>query len=317
VRAHGGPSAADDYEVRLDPLAPELAGVRVQVQRTAANQLVVENATGRALEVLDERGVPFVRIGPSGVEGNTAAPAWYRGFAPEGGPVPREALERARAGGEPRWVVARREPSWGWFDARIAATAHDAKRWEIPVRIGGVATALRGTFVARPAPRGLVRARLVSDPQLAPGVRISLVPGEVATFFLESDAAEPVTVFGRDGEPFLRVAPSGVEANLHSATFADAAALRGGADLALEPRADTEPRWQSISPQPRYAWIDTRTAVPGGAAPDAVVKKGARAELVRWSVPVRIGAAADAPLVRVEGVTEWTPLPAMKRGAAR
>jgi hypothetical protein len=178
----------------------------------------------------------------------------------------------------------------------------------VPVRIGGVATALRGAFVPRSAPTGIVRARLVSGAQLAPGVRISLLPGEVGSFFLESDAAEPVTVLGRDGEPFLRVSATGVEANLHSATFADAARLRGGASLALEPRADAEPRWEKIAAGSRYGWVDARTAYAGGAALDAAVKKGVRAELLRWTVPVRIGADADAPIVRVEGVTEWSPL---------
>jgi hypothetical protein len=319
--AHG-PDPGGELDVRLDPLAPELAGVRVQVQRTVTHQLVVENTTDRVLEVLDERGVPFVRIGPQGVEGNLASPAWYRGYAPEGR-VPPDLLERIKRGEPPaaRWVRARREPAWGWFDSRVAADehappAHGPRRFEVPVRIGGVASALRGQFVALPKRTGTLSARLLSAGDLAPGVRIALVPGRAASFLLQSDAQEPVTVLGRDGEPFVRLSPAGVEANLHSATFADAARLRGGASLALEPNADAEPRWERLTPTPSYGWVDLRTAYPEDGVPEKVAKGGKRVELLRWAVPVRIGAGEDARVVRVEGVTEWKPF-AAKPATAR
>jgi hypothetical protein len=310
--AHG-PDTSGELDVRLDPLGPELAGVRAQVQRTVKHQLVIENSTDRVLEVLDERGVPFVRIGPEGVEGNLSSPAWYRGYAPDGR-VPPDLLARIARGEspEPRWVRARREPTWGWFDARVAVddhapAAHGPRPFEVPVRIGGVATALRGRFVARPKPTGALATRLLSPSELAPGVRIALVPGRVASFLLQSDAQDPVTVLGRDGEPFVRLSPAGVDANLHSATFADAARLRGGASLALAPDADAAPRWERLTATPSYAWIDLRTAYPEDGVPERVAKGSERAELLRWAVPVRIGAGNDAPVVRVEGVTEWQP----------
>jgi hypothetical protein len=316
VASAHGPDADAGLDVRLDPLAPELAGVRAQVQRTVAQQLVVENTTDRVLEVLDERGTPFVRIGPDGVEGNLASPAWYRGYAPEGR-VPPDLLQRIARGEAPeaRWVRARREPTWGWFDARLAADSHGAdahgpRRFEVPVRIGGVASALRGQFVPVPTRTGTLAARLLSPGDLAPGVRIALVPGRVASFLLQSDAQEPVTVLGRDGEPFVRLSPAGVEANLHSATFADAARLRGGASLALEPDADAPPRWERLTSTPSYGWVDLRTAYPEADVPEKVARGGKPVELLRWAVPVRIGAADDAPVVRIEGVTEWKPFAA-------
>jgi hypothetical protein len=315
AQAHG-PDTSAGLDVRLDPLGPELAGVRAQVQCTVTHQLVVENATDRVLEVLDERGVAFVRIGPHGVEGNLASPAWYRGYAPDGR-VPPDLLARIARGEslEPRWVRARREPTWGWFDARVAVDehapgAHAPRSFAVPVRIGGVASALRGRFVPLPAPAGTLTARLLGDGELAPGVRIALVPGRVASFLLQSEAQEPITVLGRDGEPFVRLSPDGVDANLHSATFADAARLRGGASLALEPNADAAPRWERLTSAPRYAWVDLRTAYPEDGVPEQVAKGGRPVELLRWAVPVRIGAEEDAPVVRVEGVTEWQPFAA-------
>jgi hypothetical protein len=319
--AHG-PAPGDEPDVRLDPLAPELAGIRAQVHRTVTYQLVVENTTDRLLEVLDERGVPFVRIGPDGVEGNLASPAWYRGYAPDGR-VPPSLAERLASGEPPapRWVRARREPTWGWFDARLDPThgsaAHGAQRFEIPVRIGGVASALRGRFAAQPKRTGTLSARLLSAPDLAPGVRISLVPGRAGSFLLQSDSPEPVTVLGRDGEPFLRLSPAGVEANLHSATFAEAARLRGGSSLALEPQADAPPHWERLTNVPSYGWVDLRTAYPESDVPEKVARGDQRVELLRWTVPVRIGAADDAPIARVEGVTEWKPFPKAPPGRAK
>ena len=308
--------------MRLDPLAPELAGVRAQVHRTVAYQLVIENTTDRVLEVLDERGVAFIRIGPSGVEGNLAAPAWYRGYAPEGR-VPPSLLERIQRGGPPEahWVRARREPTWGWFDARLDPEAQPAApgvhRFEVPVRIGEVASALRGQFVPQPKRTGTLNARLLSPPDLAPGVRISLVPGRVGSFLLQSESQEPITVLGRDGEPFVRLTPAGVDANLRSATFAEAARLRGGAGLALEPQADAPPHWKRLTNVPSYGWVDLRTAYAESDVPREVASGGARVELLRWAVPVRIGAADDAPVVRVEGVTEWKPFPAKPPAQAK
>jgi len=169
VASAHGPDTGAELDVRLDPLAPELAGVRAQVQRTVTHQLVIENTTERVLEVLDERGVPFVRIGPEGVEGNLASPAWYRGYAPDGR-VPPDLLERIKRGEPPadRWVRARREPTWGWFDARVAvdehaSAAHGPRRFEVPVRIGGVASALRGQFVPVPKRTGTLAARRARD----------------------------------------------------------------------------------------------------------------------------------------------------------
>jgi hypothetical protein len=321
--AHG-PAASGEFDVRLDPLAPELAGVRAQVQHTVTDQLVIENTSDRVLEVLDERGVAFIRIGPSGVEGNLASPAWYRGVAPEGR-VPPHLLQQYQSEKLPeaRWVRARREPTWGWFDSRIdpkhaqlivydsdGGVAHGARNFAIPVRIGGVESALRGRFVPQPKRTGTLSARLISAPELAPGVRISLVPGRVGSFLLQSDAKEPVMVLGRDGEPFVRLSPSGVEANLHSATFADAARLRGGASLTLEPNADAAPRWERLTATPSYGWVDLRTAYPEDQVPEKVAKGGQRVELLRWTVPVQIGVGEDAPIVRVEGVTEWKPFAA-------
>ena len=58
----------------LDSVEPPLPdGVTVQVVRSVADQVVAANTTATPLEVLDEAGEPFLRIGPAGVEGDVAS----------------------------------------------------------------------------------------------------------------------------------------------------------------------------------------------------------------------------------------------------
>ena len=196
---------------------------------------------------------------------------------------------------------------------RTSTRPADARR--APLRDSGAdrrrrdARCAAGSFA--PPPRtGTLSARLLSDPRLAPGVRISLLPGEAGSFFLESVSEQPVTVLGRDGEPFVRLSPGGVEANLHSATFAEVARLRGGTSLALEPRADVPPRWQRVSTAPSYGWVDLRTAYAEARSPRRCRRPASPPSCCAG--PCRCGSAPPRMrrVVRVEGVTEWKPFPA-------
>ena len=75
--------------------------MRVEIHQTMGPQVVIENPSPRTVEVLDAAGAPFARIGPDGVAGNFAAPAWYLTYSP-GAVVPAAAAP----GAEPRWVRA-------------------------------------------------------------------------------------------------------------------------------------------------------------------------------------------------------------------
>ncbi len=309
----------------LDALPDELEALRVQVHESLAPQLAVENTGPEMLEVLDERSEPFLRLGPGGAEANLAAVAWYRTASPSDAvPIPQDVLDAAVAGRTlaPRWRRIAAEPAWGWFDRRIETDERRAPaevvaadrpaevgRWDVPVRLGGRASALRGRFVYRPKATGSVRLELRGERELAPGARVSLLAGRGGSLFLRSRSERTVTVLGEHGEPFLRFTPAGVEANLHSATFDAALRLRGGSSLAREPRAaDAAPRWKRLSPAPRYGWIDPRAAGDPEQISEAA-RAGVRAEIRRWAVPVRVGSGDDAALVRVEGATVWQPFP--------
>jgi hypothetical protein len=154
------------------------------------------------------------------------------------------------------------------------ADAHGPRRFEVPVRIGGVASALRGQFVPVPTRTGTLAARLLSGRSRA-GRADRARAGRVASFLLQSDAQEPVTVLGRDGEPFVRLSPAGVEANLHSATFADAARCAA----ARASRSSRRRRPAALGAPhltPSYGWVDLRTAYPEADVPEKVARGGKR-----------------------------------------
>ena len=292
--------------LRLDPLPKALEGVVVEVHTTLAPQLVVENKTTKTLEVLDRDGVPFLRIGPKGVEGNVGDAALYRTSSPlrstHDGKHPAE-------DSAPRWRLLKAEPSWGWFDERLRAEdlhgrGHGAvARWRVALRIDGRRVDVTGTIEPM-NPRGSWQAVLTSAPEPAPGVHISLLPGRIPALFLESSGSEKVTVAGKAGEPFLAFAADGVEANLLSPSWRENALARGETPPEESDPA-APPRWQRISRSPRYGWIEFR-AWPGSDEPP----RARAARRLRWSIPVTV---AEKPIV-LEGQTVWKPSAPLNRG---
>jgi len=311
--AHGDASPNVRALVVAADLPPALRGMRFAVERTIAPQLALENPTRRTVEVLDPDGVAFLRVGPGGVEGNLAAAAWYTTYSP-GSAAPAGRAE------PPRWVRVREQPSFGWFDPRLdpahvrvpervrtSGRVADVGRWRIALRVDGKPVALEGRFRFEPPPTASA-ARLTSPAEIAPGVRVKLLPGRVPGLLVENGSQEPVVVLGGDGEPFLRIGPGGVDGNACSATFrasarAPSAAASDGDAAAC---ASGATRWHRVAATPRFGWVEPRAAPPGEGAPRAAE---ARAVAVhRWSVPVEIGGArSDVTGVTTPGAAR-TPL---------
>jgi hypothetical protein len=295
----GGHHAAARTEVPvLDPLDHRLSGVTVQLRRTLADQLVVENRTGRVLEVLDETGTPFIRLGPVGAEADLGAAAWYRTASTLDAPLPAG----VGASGS-RWTRVAAEPAWGWYDRRLRARGNaDAgrslatpERWTVPLRLDGVPIALTGRF--EPVRSGAFVARVTSSAAPFPGVRVSLIPGRVPALYVENKGRRPVVVLGARGEPFLRIGPGGTSANLRSPAWL--ASGKAEVTPAASPAGTTgAPLWRRVSTVPRFAWIELRAAhdrdAPPWTAPTVVG---------RWRVPLERGRAR----AEIAGVVEWIP----------
>jgi hypothetical protein len=299
VSAHGGGA---ELRPALDPLPAALAGMRLELRETLGSQLVLENRTPRTVEVLDASGAPFVRIGPRGVEVDLASATWQRSLGPASG-VPRALVE----GDAPRWTRASAEPSYGWFDPRLApggSHAHGAapRRFAVPLRVDGERVALTGWFRAEPAARESLRARLTSPSEPAPGVRVTLLPGRAPGLLVENASARTLLVFGAEGEPFLRIAPDGVDANLASRTW------QLSARSASTPRAEgaassRAPVWRRVAPGPRFAWVDPRALLRSTPAPDARGRSPGDAQ--EWGIPMQLGEEA----LLVTGLVSWRGQP--------
>jgi hypothetical protein len=312
ARAHGG--GAVPLRPVLDAPPPALAGMQVELRETLGWQLVLANPTSRPVEVLDERGRAFLRIGPGGVLGDVAAPAWYRTLGPDGAVPASLAADAA-----PRWRQASREPSYGWFDPRVAAPdahrpaapdAHRpaapgaygpraaAERFEVPLRVAGERVALSGRFRREPDASGRFRARLTSPSEPTPGLRVTLLPGRAPGLLVRNATGRALLVFGRHAEPFLRITPEGVDANLRSPTWrASARSASGTLPSVPAAEAGAVPAWQRVSGVPRFAWIDPRALVMDApAAGDSVAPSA-------WTVPMQLGDEA----LRVTGVVSWSP----------
>lgn len=286
--AHDGRT---NIRVELDSLSPELNGMKIELHETIAPQLVVENRTGKLLEILDDEGVAFLRIGPHGVEANLSAPDWYRTYSPGMG-----VSQMREADAAPRWKRVSPNSAWGWFDLRLRhdkikipraivdrGLRTEVGRWEVPMRLDGSRVALRGVFLYDPPPRFVVRTRLISPPELRSGVQVTLLPGRVPGLLMQNHSRETATVLGRQGEPFLQIGPGGVKANVRSPTWLENAGKQRVAGQ-RERVTGTPPEWEKVSASPSYGWIEFRALPPGGEASTRLTDQE-----LRWKVPILIG----------------------------
>jgi hypothetical protein len=279
----GGAGRAVAHEVDpsvltvIDEVTPAVAGLHVEVATSVTTQLVVANDTGEVLEVLDERRQPFVRIGPDGVEANLAAAAWYSTNQPFGGTVP----PGTGPDEPPRWARVSTERTWGWFDHRLHPS--DVPRlgggrpvFEVPMRLGARDVVVRGHLEPRTTmPRFSAALRSVPDPST--GLVVQLLDGRAPGLFARYSGAGEAIVEGADGEPFLRLRPTGAEVNRRSPTWVFTAQARGEALDGAEADPGAPPEWSLVGPTPSYAWLDPRALI-GEVGDDPVT--------LEWAVPV-------------------------------
>ena len=317
----GAHEANRGVRVELDAPTPALDGIDVSLVVSVTDQLILANTTSDVLEVLDDDGEPFLRIGPDGVEANVNAVGWYQTNNPFG---LTEIPARARPGASPEWAKVSVEPSWGWFDHRLhpsqivpppevveAGRPAELAKWSVPVRWRGEELAVTGSIVYRPV-RGSVTSALTRPPDVA-GLTLTVLQGRVPGLFLENDTAETVVVLGSEGEPFLRFDKSGVQANLRSPAWL--AAKRGAGEEPTGQLIDPSrrPAWQSVSKVPRFGWIEPRAGYPDEEPPEDVIAAQAPTTLTEWEIPLRVG---DSD-VTATGVTTWEPVAESADGAGQ
>lgn len=296
----GGNSAAhglrNDILVEMAPL--QIEGLTVEVhQDLFAPQLVISNRSGKPLQISDDSGRAFLRIGPTGTEADLAAKAFHLSRVAGGGDVHPKTLSDT-----PRWRAIAKEPAYGWFDARISTAAIDIPyavkqigkempfaEWRIPARLGDQAIELRGVFTYLPASTGVAMAVMQSPNTLAPGVLVQMVPGTVPVFFLSNSSKQTVAVLDAQGKPFLKIEPTGVWADLGSASWRAASTTAVPAGKG----------WKQISKSRSVTWREARAAWTG-KPPKA---SAAASQLNEWRVPLVIGSSK----AELRGINRWLP----------
>jgi hypothetical protein len=261
----------------------------------------VTNRTGRVLDVLDRRGEPVIRIGPDATWVNAASPAYYAEHPVHDSPD--------AAAQPPRWVLASRDRSWGWFDPRIQPEAAVADGgWHIDMRLGGQLLTVSGRFRPHAEPRGYWRPALLTRAEIAPKVEAAIVPGPVPALTIDNGGDEPVTIIGSHGEKFLRIGPDGVFANALSPTWLQSGRAPETASPSVPARGRQAVRWTKISTGSRYTWLEWRARGPDDRAGRMAMP---------WRIPLLIG---DKP-VPLRGESDWiemaAPRPALAKAETR
>lgn len=301
VLAPAAPAAAHQADPRIvttvDVVEPALPdAVVLQVQANVATQLVAANPTPTVLEVLGTDDRPFLRISSAGVFADVVSEDFLTTSNPNGA-APRS------SDGPARWAQISAGDSWGWYDhrlhpAELVAPADEGRtsrlaQFEVPVRYGTQRSVVRGTVTFQP----LLGTFSVAAGPAPAGLVVQALPGRLPGVFLSNPERTPLTVLGRDGEPFLRFGPLGVEVNERSRTHVEDRQARG---IAAGPPS-TQPAFRLVAPGgTSYTWLDTRLRYPQELPPPSVLSAGEPTVVTRWQVPVQ-GAPA------LTGTVSWVP----------
>ncbi|MEB0137297.1 hypothetical protein QN362_18350 [Actimicrobium sp. CCC2.4] len=305
--SHGGGN--EDVIVTIDAVPAALGKMRVELRKTLAPQLVLENTSGIPVEVVGSDGIAFLRLGPAGAEANINAPDWYRFYSTSGTPLPERLTKLKKGERLPEdWQAVSRSPAWGWFDARLDTESlkvpHKArdsalpvafKSWKIPLRLAGRTQFLSGHFQTMPAVSGHAEARLTSAPELAPGVLLQVLQGPVPAFMLANDSHEPVRILDADGIPLLEIGPAGVRVNTRSSGWIGSGLAESGF-APMPVAAGDGPLWLIRSSTPRFTWLDPRAAMPLAAG---------KRRPTSWTIPYVRQASGGDITGKVQGTTQW------------
>jgi hypothetical protein len=305
--SHG--AGNDDVIVTMDAVPAALGKMRVELRKTLAPQLVLENTSGSPVEVIGSDGIAFLRLGPAGAEANINAPDWYRFYSTSGTPLPERLTQLKKGQRLPEnWQTVSRSPAWGWFDARLdteslkvphkerdSALPVAFKSWKIPLRLAGRTQFLSGHFQTMPAISGRAEARLTSASELAPGVMLQVLQGPVPAFMLANDSSEPVVILDGDGAPLLEIGPAGVRVNTRSSGWIGSGLAESGF-APMPVAAGDGPLWLVRSTTPRFTWLEPRAAM--------TLTAGKRQQTT-WTIPYVLQASGGDVSGKVQGSTQW------------
>jgi hypothetical protein len=203
----------------------------------------------------------------------------------------------ADAADEPRWVVLGEETSWSWFDPRLVYEM-GVGEWSVPMVMDGEPILAEGGFEPLSGHGHFITELEVDQ---VPDLEIRVAQGPIPAIYVRNDSDRTLHVTGTADEPFLRIGPRGVWANLRSPSY-----YNGGSLTIRKPPAFADasapPRWSKVSDNPVWGWMEYRAVVaPQQQERDALGPS--RRTIHTWTTQMRLG---DQP-VRAVGRVVWVP----------
>lgn len=140
--------------------------------------------------------------------------------------------------------------------------------------------------------------------------RITGVTLDVLNFddrlLLTNRSSQTVTVEGYNGEPYIRILPSGlVQLNrLSPAKYLNEFEARTSeGSVPAYANAKAAPQWQTVDKTGQYQWHDHRIHYMAAGTPPQVKNKKVKTRVFNWKVPVSVGNRAGA----IDGTLYWVP----------
>jgi hypothetical protein len=123
---------------------------------------------------------------------------------------------------------------------------------------------------------------------------------------LDNNTGTTITVLGYQGEPYLRVGPSGVYENLRSPAVYLNRTRTGNVPVPRSANPALAPEWRRVEGGTRARWHDHRAHWLAPTYPPEVQAHPGSPHLVqRWT----LGLVRDGTPITVRGVVEWIPGP--------
>ncbi len=148
------------------------------------------------------------------------------------------------------------------------------------------------------------------------GVTIDVVANVTPQLVAENTTPTELVVLADTGEPFLRIGPDGVLANLDSPSWYLSNSPNASVDVPDSARPDAPPRWARVSTEPTWGWFDHRLHPQARAVPPAVVEEGEPVTLADWSVSFDYGGGRVEARGRIEFRPVRGSVTAQLRGSA-
>jgi hypothetical protein len=140
-------------------------------------------------------------------------------------------------------------------------------------------------------------------PPLPTGVVVEVRAAVAEEVLVSNTTRRELAVLAASGQPFLRIGPRGVLADVHAPDWYSSNSPLGAVRLPPGARAGARPRWVRVRRAPAWGWFDHRLHAAALVPSERVRAARVVTTLARWRIPVRYAGRAHA----IEGHTEYRP----------